>query len=104
MDMNVEGLLEGVVAAAALSQQSLFDAVDGIPAPIYVTDKDGFVLHANPWCYDFAGRRAEAGKDRWSFAWRLYDMKGNFMPHESCPMAGAIRERRPYRGLTAKAK
>jgi PAS domain-containing protein len=104
METDVERLLEGVALAACISQQSLFDAVDRIPAPLYVTDDDGFVLHANPWCYRFAGRQPQGGKDRWCVTWKLYDMEGNFMPHDTCPMAGAIRERRPNRGLVAKAK
>ena len=101
---DVERLLDGVVAAAASSRQLLFAAVDQIPAPLYVTDIDGVVLHANPWCYGLVGRHCQAGIDRWCVTWRLYDMEGNFMPHDACPMAVAIRERRPNRGLIAQAE
>jgi PAS domain-containing protein len=96
-------LLSQAVAGYAPGS-ALFDALDRIPAPIYVTDRDGYVIHSNPWCQPLAGRTPQAGKDRWCVTWKLYTNDGEFLPHEACPMADAIRARRPIRGLTAVAE
>lgn len=79
-------------------------ALDQLPAPIYVTDKDGVVIYFNPPCTGFAGRKPVPGKDRWCVTWKLYTDDGQFMPHNECPMAVAILEQRNVRGLTALAE
>jgi PAS domain S-box-containing protein len=83
---------------------ALFGALDRIPAPIYVTDRDGYVIHFNPWCQPLAGRTPQAGMDRWCVTWKLFTNDGEYLPHECCPMADAIRARQPIRGLTAIAE
>jgi PAS domain-containing protein len=83
---------------------SLFAALDKIPAAIYVTDKDGYVLHFNPWCHGLAGREPQAGKDRWCVTWKLFTNQGEFLPHDSCPMADAISGGKRIRGVTAVAE
>jgi len=35
--------------------------------------------------------------------WRIYTTEGEFMPHDRCPMAEAIKERREVRGKVAIA-
>jgi hypothetical protein len=57
-----------------------------------------------PACIDFAGRMPEVGQDRWCVTWKLYTDDGEFLPHEECPMAVAIKTRFPVRGLTAVAE
>jgi PAS domain-containing protein len=100
----IDGLLKEAVAARAVGEKALFSALDRIPAPIYVTDAEGLVRHFNPWCYAFAGRAPAAGKDRWCVTWKLYTCDGEFLPHDRCPMAEAIRQSRPIRGVTALAE
>ena len=82
----------------------LFSALDGLPAPIYVTDAEGVVTHFNRACVGFTGRVPAVGKDRWCVTWRLYTDEGEFLPHDQCPMAIAIREKSPVRGVTAFAE
>lgn len=83
---------------------SLLTALDSLPAPIYLTDKEGVVTYFNPPCIGFAGRKPVPGKDRWCVTWKLYTDDGQFMPHDQCPMAVAVIERRRVRGLTAVAE
>ena len=45
----------------------------------------------------------QLGQDRWCVTWRLYTTDGDRMPHDRCPMADAIREKRPNRGAVAIA-
>jgi PAS domain-containing protein len=79
-------------------------ALDTFPAAIYVTGLDGFISYFNPLCVGFAGRTPTLGQDRWCVTWKLYTDGGDFLPHEQCPMAVAIRTRRAVRGATAIAE
>ena len=82
----------------------LFSALEALQAPIYVTDPEGVVTHFNRACVGFTGRAPAVGKDRWCVTWRLYTDEGEFLPHDQCPMAVALRDRRSIRGVTAVAE
>lgn len=77
---------------------------DREPAPLYATDADGFITYYNPACVEFAGRAATLGGDRWCVTWKLFTKDGEALPHDQCPMAVALRERRSVRGQTAIAE
>jgi PAS domain S-box-containing protein len=102
--LDMEHLVERALDAVAAGERALRDALDQLPAAIYITDEDGVVTYFNPSCIDFTGRRPEVGKDRWCVTWRLYTNAGEFLPHDECPMAVAINTRRPIRGVTAVAE
>ena len=94
-----EILLNQAIAVLETQDDRLLAALDELPAPIYVTDPDGVIIHFNSACINFAGRTPVPGKDRWCVTWKLYTTDGAFMPHENCPMAEAIRNKRPVRGV-----
>lgn len=77
--------------------------LDELPVPIYTTDAAGAVTYWNRACVDFAGREPKLGEDRWCVTWKIYTTGGDFMPHDKCPMAQAIREKRDIRGVVAIA-
>jgi PAS domain-containing protein len=81
-----------------------FLVLDLLPLAIYVTDADGFISYFNPTCIDFAGRQPAVGQDRWCVSWKLYTDNGQFLPHDECPMAVAIKTRQAVRGITAIAE
>ena len=92
-------------ALAVLAQQdSELARLDEIPSPLYVTDAQGVVTFYNRACIGFSGRTPEAGRDRWCVTWKLYTDSGEALAHEKCPMAVAIQEKRPVRGVTAVAE
>ena len=97
-------VLSSAIDAAQSDVAALFDALDALPAPIYVTDTEGVVTHFNKACIGFAGRQPQAGKDRWCVTWKLFTNDGTFLPHDECPMAVAIKTERPIRGVTAVAE
>jgi PAS domain S-box-containing protein len=80
------------------------DALDALPAAIYVTDAEGRITYFNQACVAFAGRTPVLGEDRWCVTWKLYTDEDEFLPHDQCPMAVAIREKRPVRGVEAVAE
>jgi PAS domain S-box-containing protein len=91
-------------ALSALSTASDWrDLLDELPAPIYTTDAEGAVTYWNRACIALAGRVPQLGEDRWCVTWRIYTPEGEFMPHEQCPMAEAIKLRREVRGKIAIA-
>jgi PAS domain S-box-containing protein len=93
-----------IAVGAVRGAGALEAAIGSIPAPIYVTDADGWVTYFNPACIDFAGRTPVAGEDRWCVTWRLYSEEGDPLPHDQCPMAVAIKEQKPVRGAVAIAE
>jgi PAS domain-containing protein len=90
--------------AARFGASELHRVLADLPAPIYVTDADGWVTFYNRPCIDFAGRTPSVGEDRWCVTWKLYTTDGIFLPHDECPMAVAIKERRQVRGAVAAAE
>ncbi len=99
---QAEDLLD--IALTALASGDGFSAVlDQLPVPIYTTDAEGRVTYWNRGCVDFAGREPELGNDRWCVTWRLYTIDGEFLPHDQCPMAVAIKAKQPIRQKVAIA-
>jgi PAS domain-containing protein len=90
--------------AVQSGEDALLSALDRLPAAIYVTDPDGLITYYNPACIEFAGRVPAVGSDRWCVTWKLYTEDGIFLPHDQCPMAVAILEQRPVRGIAAVAE
>lgn len=87
MSNPIEAMVEQALHAVLAGDQALREALDELPAAIYVTDADGVITYFNPACIDFTGRRPEVGADRWCVTWRLYTNAGEFLPHDQCPMA-----------------
>lgn len=77
--------------------------LDALPVPTYITDADGAVTYWNSACVAFAGREPQLGEDRWCVTWQLYTIDGEPLPHEDCPMATAVKERRAVRDEVAIA-
>ncbi len=99
-----QDILDSAAKAAEAGPDSLAAALDQLQAPIYVTDANGVITYFNPACIGFTGRTPKVGKDRWCVTWKLYTDAGEPLPHDVCPMAVSIRERRPIRGVTAVAQ
>jgi len=99
-----DAMLAATLHAAAKGHESLIQAIASLPTPIYITDAEGWITSFNPACIDFAGRTPVPGQDRWCVSWRLYSERGAPISHDACPMAEAIRERRPVRGAVAVAE
>lgn len=91
-------------ALSAVRSGDAYQAVvDALPVPTYITDAHGAVTHWNRACVAFAGREPRLGSDRWCVTWQLYTVDGVPMPHDQCPMATAIKERRAVRNEVAIA-
>ena len=78
--------------------------LEALPVAIYTTDTEGKIRFFNQAAVDLAGRKPTLGSDEWCVTWRLYQPDGTPLPHEECPMAVALKEKRPVRGVEAYAE
>ena len=92
-------------AARALAEEGEGLAVfDTHSTPVYATDADGRITYFNRACVDFSGHVPVLGDDFWCVTWKLYTSEGAELPHDQCPLAVAIKEKRPVRGAAAVAE
>lgn len=90
------------LAAIVGADESYYRGIlDGLPAAIYITDDEGRITYFNEAAVALWGQRPELGASTWCGSWKLYWPDGRPMPHDQCPMAVAIRERRAVRGEQA---
>src|SRR6185437_3176374 len=80
------------------------DLLNALPTAVYTTDAEGRITFYNDAAVELSGRRPELGSDQWCVTWRLFELDGTPMPHDQCPMAVALRERRVVRGDVAVAE
>jgi PAS domain S-box-containing protein len=64
----------------------------------------GRITFYNEAAVAFSGRRPRLGTDEWCVSWRLFNLDGTALPHDQCPMARALAEDRPIRGVEAIAE
>jgi PAS domain-containing protein len=101
---TAEEYLGIVLDATRDGDEDLNEVLDRLPAAIYLTDAQGTITHFNRACIDLAGRVPVVQHDKWCVTWKLHTLHGAPMPHDQCPMAVAIRERRMVRGEEAIAE
>jgi len=99
-------LIERKQAEQALreSQRRLQEIIEAIPAAVYTTDAEGRITFFNRAAVEFSGRVPELGTDSWCVTWKLYNTDGTPLRHDECPMAVALKEKRPVLGCEAVAE
>ncbi len=80
------------------------EAIEAVPAAVYMTDADGCLTYYNAAAATLWGCRPELGESKFCGSWKLYWPDGTPLPHDECPMALALRQRRPIRGMEAVAE
>ena len=100
---SADGVLNTALDALQ-SGEGFLAVLDSLPAAIYLTDKEGVITYFNSACTKLAGRTPVVGRESWCVTWKIYTTNGEFLPHDQCPMAVAIRERRAIRGVEAVAE
>src|ERR1700730_2428661 len=92
---------QAVQEPATEGERRFRDALEALPVAIYMTDAAGRLTFYNQAAIELAGRRPELGKDEWCVSGRLYWPDGTSMPHDQLPLARALREGRPVKGMEA---
>lgn len=93
----------------ALLQQNLGgrssdELLKDLPVAIYTTDAAGRINFYNEAAAEMWGVRPELGTSEFCGSWKLYWPDGTPLPHDECPMALTLREKRPIRGMEAIAE
>jgi len=93
----------GRIAELAAEPQAR-ELLDALGVAVYTTDADGRITYYNEPAAELWGVRPEIGKSEFCGSWKIYTIDGEPLPHDQCPMAVALRERRPVRGAEAIAE
>src|SRR6202166_1939854 len=78
--------------------------LDLLPAAVYITNASGLITYYNEAAAALWGHHPQLGMSEWCGPWKLYWPDGSPLPHDQCPMALALREGRPVRGMEAVAE
>ena len=78
--------------------------LDLLPAAVYITNASGLITYYNEAAAALWGHHPQLGVSEWCGSWKLYWPDGRPLPHDQCPMALALREKRPVRGMEAVAE
>ncbi len=65
-----------------------------MPAAVYSCDAQGHINFYNDAAVKIWGREPELGKEQWCGSLKMFKPDGSPLPHDSCPMAIAIKEGR----------
>ncbi|MBL0202303.1 MAG: PAS domain S-box protein [Chitinophagaceae bacterium] len=68
--------------------------VKELPAAVYSCDAQGHINFYNDAAVKIWGREPELGKEQWCGSLKMFKPDGSPLPHDSCPMAIAIKEGR----------
>jgi PAS domain S-box-containing protein len=82
-------------------ERRLRELLEALPAAVYTTDAAGRITYYNEAAANLWGWRPVLGSSQWCGSWKLFQPDGAPMAHEQCPMALALKEDRPVRGLEA---
>ncbi|GGA24744.1 hybrid sensor histidine kinase/response regulator [Dyella nitratireducens] len=96
-------LKELLPTGAAATVPSSENVLKTLPVAIYTTDAQGRITFFNDAAVAFAGRQPAIG-EMWCVMWRLFRPDGTPLPHDQCPTAIALRERRPVHDMEVIAE
>jgi len=77
------------------------ELLGALPAAIYTTDAAGRLTYFNEAAVELWGYRPTLGSSEWCGSWKLFWPDGTPLPHPECPMALALKQDRPVRGVEA---
>ena len=83
------------VARGGEAQHALLQA---LPVAVYTTDAAGHITFFNEAAAALWGCRPKLNSDQWCGSWRMYRPDGTPLPHDECPMAVALKEKRDFAG------
>lgn len=78
--------------------------LEALPVAIYTTDPAGRITYFNEAATEFWGQRPQLGTSEWCGSWKMFWPDGTPLAHDDCPMAMALKENRPIRGMEAVAE
>jgi hypothetical protein len=96
--MSTSTIRDGAAPSAAAPMTGADFLLDRLPAAVYTCDSEGRITRFNEAAVELWGRRPQCGHDVWCGSYRIFDIDGNPVALDACPMSVALREGRPIRG------
>ncbi|WGO91252.1 PAS domain S-box protein [Pseudomonas viciae] len=100
IDVSIAQRMESQVRESERHMRNLLEA---LPAAVYTTDAEGRITFYNRAAVELSGRTPQLG-EMWCVTWKLFNTDETPLPHDECPMAVALKENRPIRGVEAIAE
>ena len=79
------------------------ELLQALPVAVYTTNAAGLITFYNAAAADLWGVHPELGKSEFCGSWKMSWPDGTPLPHAECPMAMALKQKRPIRGMEAIA-
>jgi PAS domain S-box-containing protein len=89
------GFLQQVGEVSLRGEVYFRQVLDLLPAAVYITNASGLITYYNEAAAAMWGHHPQLGVSEWCGSWKLYWPDGRPLPHDQCPMALALREKRP---------
>lgn len=67
----------------------------GLPVAVYTCNAEGYIQLYNEAAAELWGTKPLIGKDLWCGSWKIYRQDGSPLPLEECPMALALKQKKP---------
>jgi len=101
-----DGEAKHVEAQLRDSEERFRTLFDLGPVAVYYCAASGIIENFNRRAAELWGRAPVRGDtfERFCGSYKMYRLDGSFLPHQDCPMAVAIREKRAVRGAVAAAE
>lgn len=71
------------------------DLLFGLPVAVYTCNAEGYIELYNEAASELWGTKPLIGKDLWCGSWKIYKQDGSPLPLEECPMALALKQKKP---------
>ena len=81
------------------TEKSYADLIEQLPVAVYTCDASGRILLYNQAAEMLWRQRPDADANVWCGSFEILSPDGTKLPHHECPMAIAIKEGRPVRGV-----
>jgi two-component system sensor histidine kinase VicK len=76
------------------SERSYRNLMETMAVAVYTCDMEGRVNFHNDAAVTLWGRKPELGVELWCGSHKMYTLDGDWMPHDQCPAAISLKERR----------
>ncbi|HET9535484.1 MAG TPA: PAS domain S-box protein, partial [Mesorhizobium sp.] len=80
------------------------ELLQALPLGVYTTDAEGRITSFNDAAAALWGCRPDLGKTKFTGCHRLYSADGTLLAHDESPMALALKQKRPIRGIEVLAE
>jgi len=77
---------------SGINNQLSGELFNNLPIAIYTCNKQGYITSFNQAAVQLWGRTPEIGKDLWCGSWKIFQLNGEPLDLDNCPMARTLKE------------